>query len=158
MERKKRKKKLIIGLVEKVKIKGKKGTVEKRALFDTGATRTSVDIAVAAKAGIGPIFKTVRVKSASHPKGYKRRPVAKATIIVKKRKIRIGVSLEDRHGLPFPILIGRDIIHNNFIIDVEKTHSSPKAQDEKDSGKKAKPRKKKAKSKTKKKAVRKKRK
>jgi len=127
----KRKKKLIIGLVEDVKIKGKKGIIKKRALFDTGATRTSIDMSVAAKAGIGPIYKTVKVKSASHPKGYKKRVVARAVIIVKKRKIRVGVSVEDRHGLPFPVLIGRDIIHNNFVIDVEKHHTSNRATDEK---------------------------
>lgn len=114
--------KIIIGLIDNVSIKGKKGTVVKKALFDTGATRTSIDMVVAAKAGIGPIVKTVRVKAASNPAGDKRRIVAIAYIKIKGKTIRTEVSVEDRSNLPYPILIGRDLIHNNFIIDVEKTH------------------------------------
>jgi len=125
----KKKKKLVIGLVDTVEIRGKKGTVKKKALFDTGATRTSVDFEVAAKAGIGPIIKTVKVKAASNPKGVKKRMVALAHMKVKKRNMKAEVSLEDRSRLPYPVLIGRDLIHNNFIIDVEKTHAGPRTAD-----------------------------
>ena len=125
----KNKKKRIVGLVDTVTIRGKKGIIKKKALFDTGATRTSIDMAIAAKAGIGPIVKVVNVKAASNPDGMKRRIVAEATLIIKGRKIRTGVSIEDRRGLPYPILIGRDIIHNNFIIDVSRTHKGPRTAD-----------------------------
>jgi hypothetical protein len=126
---KKRKKKLIVGLVDRVEIKGKRGAVKKKALFDTGATRTSIDMGVAAKAGVGPIIKTVQVKAASNPRGAKRRIVAEATLIIKGRKIKTGVSIEDRRALPYPVLIGRDIIHSNFVIDVARTHKGPKTAD-----------------------------
>ena len=106
--------KKIVGLVEVVRIKGSKGTIKKKALFDTGATRTSVDVKVAAKAGIGPIISSVKIKNASTHKGYTRRAVAKAQIIVKNEKINTAVNIEDREGLPYPILIGRDVIHKNF--------------------------------------------
>jgi len=125
-------KKRIIGLVELVKVKGKKGVVTKRALFDTGATRTSIDVKTAAKAGIGPIVSSVRVKSANSSRGYMRRAIAEAIIIVKGKKIKTGVNLEDREGMPYSVLIGRDIIHNNFVIDVSKTHSTNKVKDSKD--------------------------
>lgn len=124
--------KRIIGLVELVTIKGKKGTVTKKALFDTGATRTCIDVRTAAKAGVGPIVSSVRVKSASSPRGYTRRAIAQAYIIVKGTKIRTGVNIEDREGMPYSVLIGRDIIHNNFLIDVSKTHTSNKVGDNKD--------------------------
>ena len=126
------KSKKIIGLVELVKVKGKKGVVQKRALFDTGATRTSIDVRTAAKAGVGPIVSSVRVKSANSPRGYLRRAIAEAVIIVKGRKIKTGVNIEDREGLPYSVLIGRDIIHNNFLIDVSKTHTTNKVNDNKD--------------------------
>lgn len=125
-------KKKVIGLVELVKVRGKKGTVTKKALFDTGATRTSIDVKTAAKAGIGPIVSSVRVKSASSSRGYMRRAIAEAIIIVKGKKIKTGVNLEDREGMPYSVLIGRDIIHNNFIIDVSRTHRTNKVGDSKD--------------------------
>ncbi|MFA5931600.1 MAG: RimK/LysX family protein [archaeon] len=124
--------KRIIGLVELVTIRGKKGSVTKRALFDTGATRTCIDVRTAAKAGVGPIVSSVRVKSASSSKGYTRRAIALAYIIVKGKKIKTGVNIEDREGMPYSVLIGRDIIHNNFLIDVSKTHTSNKVGDNKD--------------------------
>jgi len=131
------KNKRIIGLVEIIKVKGKKGIVKKRALFDTGATRTSIDVRTAAKAGVGPIISSVRIKSANSQRGYTRRAIAEAIIIVKGKKIKTGVNIEDREGLPYSVLIGRDIIHNNFIIDVSKTHKSNKVKDNKDEGERA---------------------
>jgi len=115
-----------------VKIKGKKGIVTKRALFDTGATRTSIDVKTAAKAGVGPIISSVRVKSANSSRGYLRRAIAEAVIIVRGKKFKVGVNVEDREGLPYSILVGRDIIHNNFLIDVSRTHTSYKMRDSKD--------------------------
>lgn len=126
--------KKIIGLVEVVTVKGKKGSVKKRALFDTGATRTSIDVRTAAKAGVGPIISSVRVTSANSSRGYMRRAIAEAIIIVKGKRIKTGVNIEDREGLPYSVLIGRDIIHNNFLIDVSKTHSTNKVKDNKDKG------------------------
>ena len=127
-----KKEKKVVGLVEIVIVKGTKGRVKKKALFDTGATRTSVDVKVAAKAGIGPIISSVKIKNASATGGYVRRAVAKATIIVKGEEINTAVNIEDREGLPYPILIGRDVIHKNFLIDVSKSHMTFKVGDAKD--------------------------
>ena len=82
------KRKKLIGLVEVVEIFGSKGSVKKRALFDTGATRSCVDVKVAAKAGIGPIVSSVRIKSASAPKGYTRRAIAEAVIRIKDKEVK----------------------------------------------------------------------
>ena len=122
--------KKVVGLVELVTIIGKKGRVTKKALLDTGATRTSVDIRVAAKAGIGPIISSVRIKNAtSNSGGSFRRPIAEAKIKMKGMVIKTGVNIVDRTDLPYPILIGRDILHKNFIVDISKTHTSHKVKD-----------------------------
>ena len=123
-------KKKILGLVEVVEIIGKKGSVRKKALLDTGATRTSVDVRVAAKAGIGPIVGSVKVKSKTRRSGFVRRVVAKAVLNIRGVEMPVEVSIEDRQNMPYKVLIGRDVIHSNFLIDPEKTHSSNKIEDE----------------------------
>lgn len=127
---KKRRVKKIVGLVELVTIIGKKGRVTKKALLDTGATRTSIDIKLAAKAGVGPIISSVKIKNATSGSNSSfRRPIAESKIKMKGIIIKTGVNIVDRTGLPYPILIGRDIIHKNFIVDISKTHSTHKVKD-----------------------------
>ena len=122
--------KKVLGLVEMVEIFGTNGSIRKKALLDTGATRSSVDVQVAAKAGIGPIVDSVRVKSKSINDGYIRRAVAKAEFEIRGVKVPVEVSIEDRKSMPYKVLIGRDVIHSNFLIDLEKTHRSHKILDE----------------------------
>ncbi|MDD4251067.1 MAG: RimK/LysX family protein [Candidatus ainarchaeum sp.] len=122
-------KKKIVGLVEIVELIGKKGRVKRKALLDTGATKTSVDIQLAAKTGIGPIIASMKIKNASSVTGYMRRPVAEAKLKIKGITIKTGVNVVDRSDLPYPILIGRDIIHKNFIVDISRTHSSHRVKD-----------------------------
>jgi len=133
---KRNKDKSMVGLVEVVEIIGEKGSVRKKALLDTGATRSSVDVKVAAKAGIGPIISSVKIKNASSnangATSYTRRAVAEARIKLKGKIVKTGVNIVDRQGLPYAILIGRDVIHDNFLIDVSRTHKSYKVGDLKD--------------------------
>jgi hypothetical protein len=133
---KRNKDKSMVGLVEIVEIIGEKGSVRKKALLDTGATRSSVDVKIAAKAGIGPIISSVKIKNASSNAGgvtsYTRRAVAEARIKLKGKIVKTGVNIVDRQGLPYAILIGRDVIHDNFLIDVSRTHKSYKVGDLKD--------------------------
>lgn len=124
------KNKKILGLVELVEVQGTEGSIRKKALLDTGATRSSVDIRVAAKAGLGPIVNSVKVKSKTNSEGFIRRAVAKAVFVIRGVKIPVEVSIEDRKNMPYKVLIGRDVIHSNFMIDLEKTHHSNKILDE----------------------------
>ncbi len=129
-KRKKGTSKKVVGLVELVTIIGKKGRITKKALLDTGATRTSIDIKLAAKAGVGPIISSVKIKNATSGTGASfRRPIAEAKIKMKGIVVKTGVNIVDRTGLPYPILVGRDIIHKNFIVDISKTHTSHKVKD-----------------------------
>ena len=107
-----------IGLVEKVKIIGK---CEKTAmaLIDTGAKLTSVDISLAAETGIGPVVRTTKIKSASKNFGT-RRPVLEATIEIAGKKFTTEVNIQDRSHMTFPVLVGRNILVGNFLVDAEK--------------------------------------
>ena len=51
----------VVGLVEKVKIVGKKGSVETLAKFDTGASNNSIDFKIAAEAGVGPVVSSAKI-------------------------------------------------------------------------------------------------
>jgi hypothetical protein len=129
--KKKKREKKIVGLVEMVTLIGKKGRITKKALLDTGATSTSVDIKLAAKAGIGPIISSIKVKNATSVAGGTptRRPIALAKIKMKGIVVKTGVNVVDRTGLSYPILIGRDVIHKNFIVDISKTHTTHRVKD-----------------------------
>ncbi len=112
--------KKVLGIVEKVKIIGK-GEAEALALVDTGAKLSSVDINLAAEAGIGPVIRTTKIKSASKDTGT-RRAVLDATIEIAGRKFRTEVNIADRTKMAFPVLIGRSILQGNFLVDSEKNH------------------------------------
>ncbi len=60
------------------------------------------------------------------------RYVIKTTIKIFNRKIRTEFTLSDREKLRFPVLLGRKILRNRFLIDVTKkdlSFDSSKAQD-----------------------------
>ena len=116
--------KKVVGLVEPVKIIGHKRTVETLALLDTGATQSSVDMKIAAKAGLGPITSVARIKSQTEPKGYIRRAIVVGKLSLSGITKKVHFTLADRIGMRFPVLVGRDILHNDFIVDIEKTHES----------------------------------
>ncbi|MFH0956542.1 MAG: RimK/LysX family protein [Candidatus Aenigmatarchaeota archaeon] len=108
----------ILGIVEKVVIKG---TKEKHvlALVDTGAKLTSVDAKLADEAGIGPVVRSTRIKSASKDDVTKR-PVHEVAIEIGGRKFIAEVNVADRSRMAFPVLIGRNILCGNFLVDAEK--------------------------------------
>ena len=77
----------------------------------------------------------VKVKNASSnttKTRFSRRAVAEARIRIHGKTIKTGVNIVDRQDMPYPVLIGRDVIHNNFLIDVSKTHKSHKSMDVKE--------------------------
>jgi hypothetical protein len=122
----------VLGLVEIVTIIGLKGSVEAKALIDSGASRSSVDMRVAAKAGLGPIVSTSRVKCRSDGKGWNRRAIVKGDLVLHGVKKTVRFALTDRSEMAYPVLVGRDIIHPDFVIDVGKSHASRKICDERE--------------------------
>ncbi len=119
-------KKIIVGLVEPVKIIGKNKTVSALAKMDTGAARSSIDESLADEIGLGPVIKFVRVKSAVNGAKYVRRPVFKARIEIGGKHIPVELSVANRKRLKYKVLIGRDILHSKFIVDVEHSHKTVK--------------------------------
>jgi len=128
-KRKTKKEKEVVGLVDDVIVRGEKGEVKVKALYDTGATRTSVDEEIVEKVGLKDTGKTVLIKSKTSPKGYVKRKLYEAEIEVRGKKFNVVVNATRRSDMAYPVLIGRDIIHNNFIIDVSLTHKSNKVKD-----------------------------
>lgn len=104
----------IIGLVEEVSIKTADGAKTLQARIDTGATKSSMDIQLAAELDLGPVIKSKLVKSAH---GIKIRPVIKAEVTLKGKTIQSEFSLADRNHLKYPVLIGQNILKHGFMID-----------------------------------------
>lgn len=124
-------KKEAIGLVEEVVVEGT-SKVHAKALIDTGATRSSVDAALAKKAGLGPVVGTVSVKKAQSEQQKRVAVAGKITICEKVFDVKFTIA--DRSKMFTPVLIGRDIIFSNFVVDIEKTHNSNKISDLRERG------------------------
>jgi len=106
-------KKTVVGLVETVEINGKKF----KARIDTGAQTGSIDAGVASRLGLRHITRYTEVISAS---GMSYRKVVKAVVKIKNRKIRASFTVADRSNLSFKVLIGRNILRKNFLVDCKK--------------------------------------
>ena len=115
-----------VGIVEKIKVIGN-NEVEALALVDTGAKLTSVDIKLAAEAGIGPVKRTTKIKSALNDGGT-RRPVLSAKIEIAGKRFETEVNISDRKNMTFPVLIGRNILTDNFLVDVGKARDVFKSE------------------------------
>ena len=105
--------KIILGLIEKVKINGK----EIIAKIDTGADRNSIDTKLAAELNLGPITQTTKITS-SH--GDSIRPVVQAELEIKNKKIQTQFNLTNRTHMKCPVLIGKEVLKKGFIIDPSK--------------------------------------
>jgi hypothetical protein len=102
--------KAIIGFEEKIIIAGKKF----KARVDTGAQTSSIDNKIAKKYKLGPVIKKTRITSAN---GHTNRPVIRITAKIGSRKITANFNIADRSRMTFPVLIGRNILKQGFIID-----------------------------------------
>ena len=112
--------KRIVGLVENIELEGEK-KISTMALFDSGAKLTSVDIQLAAEAHLGPIIRTTKVKNPSH-KGFVRRPVVRARLVIMGDVFNAEANVQDRSHMAFPVIIGRNILKGNFLVDPKKNY------------------------------------
>jgi hypothetical protein len=110
--------KRLVGIVEEVEVTGREG-VKTLAVFDSGARMTSIDVRLAARAKLGPIVKTTKISNPSL-RGQVRRPVVEAKITIKDSVFEALANIQDREHMTFPVIIGRNIISGNFIIDTKK--------------------------------------
>ncbi|HII71490.1 TPA: hypothetical protein HA265_01920 [Candidatus Woesearchaeota archaeon] len=110
-------KKTVIGLVERLTMVGPTGKrKEVLGRIDTGATKSSIDVRLAADLELGPILKTKIVKSAS---GRSLRPVVKATVLLADKEVKTEFTIADRADMKYPVLVGQNIL-KGFLIDPVK--------------------------------------
>ena len=109
---------IIIGLVEKVTIYGKRDLKKKvKAKIDTGATKSSIDAKLAAALQLGPILATKLVKSAH---GNTLRPVVSAKVKIRDIEVTSELTIADRAHMKYPLLIGQNMLKHHFLIDPSK--------------------------------------
>ncbi|MBS3131083.1 ATP-dependent zinc protease [Candidatus Woesearchaeota archaeon] len=108
-------KRIIVGLSEKVRIfsgNGKKKLF--RSKIDTGASKSSLDLALADEMGLGPIIKSKIIKSAH---GTKLRPVIEAEIEIAGKRLKSEFTLADRTHMKYRVLIGVNVLKHGFLVD-----------------------------------------
>ncbi len=110
--------KKVLGVVENVTVIGEKEEEEVRAIIDTGAKLNSLDIGLARRIWVGEPIRTMKVKNPSL-KGYVRRPVVKIRIRLKGRVFDTEANLQDRKHMKFPVIIGRNLLAGNYLVDPE---------------------------------------
>lgn len=109
--------KKVIGVVEKVKIFTSDSTRELPARIDTGATRSSIDQALVDKLKLGPVKETKMVKSAL---GNHIRPIIEVDFELGGKRMVAEFTVADRSHMKFHVLIGRNALIGNFLIDPQK--------------------------------------
>ena len=112
--------KITIGLYEKITLVGNRtSNKEMVARIDTGATRSSIDVKLAASLKLGPVIKTKLVKSAH---GSTLRPIVEGQLIIAGKKIKTHFTIADRVKMKYKLLIGQDVLkRGNFLIDPSRT-------------------------------------
>ena len=111
-------KRAVLGLTEKVTLFGPKKRKSINSRIDTGATKSSVDVSLAAELNLGPIVKRKLVRSAH---GTTVRPVIMAKIKINGKTIEGEFTLAQRAHLTYPVLIGQNILKKGkFLIDTLK--------------------------------------
>ncbi len=108
----------VVGLNERIIVHGPKGKREVTARIDTGATKSSIDVKLAADLRLGPVLKAAMIKSAS---GNALRPMVRTEIEISNKKISSEFTLADRSHMKYSILIGQNILkENKFLVDPTK--------------------------------------
>ena len=114
------KERIVIGPIEFVKVIGHNGEARVRGKVDTGATRTSVDVWLAANIGLGPTVSVAKVKSALLDE-VRSRPLVRAIVEIEGQGFALPVSVDDRSDMRYPVLVGMDILRlGRFLIDPTK--------------------------------------
>lgn len=104
----------VIGLTTRVVLFGKKKKKEVIGRVDTGATKSSIDEALAKEIDVGPELKRALVKSAH---GTRRRSVVVVDLVIGGEAKQAEFTLADRAHLKYPILIGQNVLKQGFLID-----------------------------------------
>jgi hypothetical protein len=103
-----------------VKVIGHHGEARVKGKVDTGSTRTSVDVWLAANIGLGPTVDVAKVKSAFLDE-VRTRPLVRGIVEIAGERFALPVTVNDRSDMRYPVLIGMDILKSGrFLIDPTK--------------------------------------
>ena len=69
-----------------------------------------------------PIIEWRHVRS---PDGRERRPVVELGICLGSRRIRTQVNLTDRSMVKYPLILGRNFLREEFVVDVKRRKTAP---------------------------------
>jgi hypothetical protein len=105
---------IVIKLTERIEVSNSKGSKIVKAKIDTGATKSSIDIALAQRLNLGPVIKSKIVKSAH---GHMIRPIVEITLTLAGKKMKEEFTLADRKHMKYPVLIGQNVLKHGFLID-----------------------------------------
>ncbi len=107
-----------------MKIKGER-TEESIAIVDTGARLTSIDKELAERVGVGEVVRYFRVKAPA-TRTITKRPVVRVRMEIYGEEFKAEANIADRSHMKYPVLIGRNILHGNFTVDVSREYSGGK--------------------------------
>ena len=54
-----------------------------------------------------------------------RRPAIEITLCIASKVLRVHVTLNDRSMVEYPLIIGRNVLGGNFVVDVEQSKTTP---------------------------------
>ncbi len=127
---------ITVGLVEEVVLMP--WGVKMPARIDTGASTSSLDAReLAIKDNMAefrlpkeyggkqlklPIVDWKTVRSAEH---RERRPIVEVDLCIGPKYVRARVNLNDRSGVKYPLLIGRNVLRGHFSVDCNRNHCAP---------------------------------
>ena len=127
--------KVTIGTVEDVFLLPWK--VKLPARIDTGAAKSSLDAQELKVHEDRVEFKLPRKYGGLHlrlpiiewrhvrtPEGLERRPVVELEICLGSSRIRTLVNLADRSMVKYPLILGRNFLKENFVVDVKRRRTS----------------------------------
>jgi hypothetical protein len=58
------------------------------------------------------------------PEGLERRPIVEMEICLGSNRIRTLVNLSDRSMVKYPLILGRNFLKENFVVDVKRRRTS----------------------------------
>jgi len=128
--------KIIIGTIEDVVLLPWGARLPAR--IDTGAAKSSLDARdlrvqddmVEFKlpqkyGGLQLRLPIVNWKHVRTPEGLERRPIVELEICLGSRRIRTEVNLTDRSMVKYPLILGRNILKEDYIVDVKRRKTAP---------------------------------
>lgn len=108
------------------------------ARIDTGAAKSSLDAReLVIQDGIAefklpqefggvqlrlPIIEWKHIRS---PDGRQQRPVVELELCIGSKRIRSKVNLTDRSMVKYPLILGRNFLRKNFVVDVKRRMTAP---------------------------------